>query len=412
MQCVSKRNHKKRDIKEYNIVTSKAQMTEQKTPLGSNTKYPSSQSPRAFYKPLYDMLDHAQNLLTTEEHRIRICGVYRLPQTENITITRNTDTKRASFGGLTNCGDVWACPVCSRKISEERRAELQTAVETAKKRGMAVLMLTLTASHKITDKLADNREFIQKSWSRLTSGRWWHEMRDYFGIVGHVRSLEITHGDNGWHVHIHALIFTDSHDVDTALFESYCKSRWTGIVSRLGGYATKANGAKLSTHENRIAEYISKFGHMPNEQNGDHLSELKAGWNESHEIAKQVSKVAKSDTGRTPFQLLKDGSLGDKQSDALYCEYIRALKGARQLCWSNGLKKLLLNEEGKSDDELANTDELETVATIDIRTYHTICRLNVRGHILDLAANGHDIQLNDLLKYLEQWTWHTSQRKT
>lgn len=379
--------------------------------LGTTTKSSSNQSSRASYDTVYKLLDQAQYLLSPDNHRVCICTKYRIPNAENATITRNLDEKRASFGGLVKCGDVWACPVCSRKISEERRVELQKAVETAKKRGMGALMLTLTHSHGIKDKLKDNRDFMQKCWSRLTSGRWWAEMRDYFGIVGHVRSIEITHGEHGWHLHIHTLIFTDSHDVDTELMESYFKSRWVGIVERAGGKATKANGATLSTHENKIAEYIAKFGHMPNDENAERLASPGNTWNESHEIAKQVSKVARTESGRTPFQLLKDSNNGDNKSAALYVEYVKAMKHARQLVWSKGLKELLLDEEEKTDDEIANEPEIETVATIDIKTFRVLSRCGLRGVVLDMAANGKDKELHQLLDYLREWTWKDKHTK-
>lgn len=379
-------------------------MTENGT-LVDLTRNPSNQSTRALYAKSYNMLDKAQEILQTDKHRVCMCHQYRLPQADEIAITRNLDEQRAAYGGLMKCGDVWACPVCSRKISEERRIELQTAVEAAKSRGMRVLMLTLTHSHKIADKLATSRAMMQRAWSRLTSGRWWQEMREAYGIVGHVRAQELTYGENGWHVHFHALIFCECPDIDEQAMETFFRSKWAQILHSIGGYASFERGAWLSSHENKVAEYVSKFGHMPEFMDAGEMSKLPDTWNESHEIAKQVSKIAKTETGRTPFQLLHDATQGDQQASALYREYVLAMKNARQLVWSNGLKELLLGGGDKTDQEIAEMVEVETVATVDIKTFRSLVRCGARGYVLDLAANGQDAELHTLLEYFRQRAW-------
>ena len=45
---------------------------------------------------------------------------------------------RASFAGLQTCGSVWLCPCCGRRISETRRAELNTLLAWARERGVII----------------------------------------------------------------------------------------------------------------------------------------------------------------------------------------------------------------------------------------------------------------------------------
>ena len=352
------------------------------------------------------MLDHSQEIIKNQKHRIHKCCNYKIPDAENIEIRRDKDRKTAGFGGLMKCGDVWSCPVCSKKISEGRRVELSSAVKEAKQRGWRVPMLTLTHSHELSDSLKASKAEMLNAYGRLFSGRWWQEMVDVFGIVGRVRALEITHTkESGWHVHFHILLFSDDTDCDVEMMESFFRSRWKAILKRLGGYARHDIGAVVTERENYIADYIAKFGKMPSESNPKASADNDAGtWTESHELAKQVSKKSRTKDGRTPFQLLFDSMNGDKQSRVLYLDYVAAMKGAQQLVWSNSLKKDLLNEDEKTDDEIAEELDNEVVATVPIGLFRAMSRVGARGHLLDLAANGHDTELMDFITYMKDWS--------
>lgn len=367
--------------------------------LGTTTKYPSNQSSRALYVSAYNLLDHAQELLQSKNHRTCICCNYRTPQTDEIEIQRNLEEGTAGFAGLMKCGNVWACPVCARKISEQRRIELQKVVEAARAAGDRVAMLNLTHSHKVGDTLKGNKDEMTTAYSRLTSGRWWMEMKEWLELVGTVRALEITYTyDNGWHVHFHVLLFFSNQDITTGEIESHFAGRWSQVLSRMGGFASRERGAVVTENEGDIATYVNKHGDEVTK-----VCDAPGGWTESHELAKQVSKNSRSAAGRTPFALLADSASGDKQASALFLEYVGAMKHARQLVYSNGLKKHYLEEDELTDEQIIDMPDGEVVATVDIRTFRHISKVGARGWLLEAAANGQDEQLHTFLEYMRRY---------
>lgn len=373
--------------------------------LGTTTKSSSNQVPRAFYESTFSLLDESQRLLSNEDHRICMCHQYRIPDYDSIEISRNLDEKSASYGGLQKCGNVWGCPVCSRKISEKRRDELTRAVDVARRRGDRVVMLTLTHSHGLSDSVKESRVEMVKAYTRLTSGRWWQEMTEYFAIYGRIRALEVTYTyKNGWHVHFHVLLFLRGTDHDIDYMESNVKGRWTGILHNIGGFASHERGATITENQEDIAKYVTKFG-------TEHSEVLQAAdqWTEAHELAKAATKKSRDKDGRTPFALLEDSKNGDKQAGKLYVDYVLAMKYQQQLVWSNGLKADLLEEDEMSDQEIADLPEQQVIAVVDIRTFRAIGRLGMRGVLLDWAASGQDRKLQKFIAYMEHHTWERKQ---
>ena len=116
---------------------------------------------------------------------------------------------KAFYTGLQICASVWACPVCAAKISERRRAELVAALAVARSMGMQVYLLTLTVPHGLGDDLKALLEQIHKAYSKTSSGRAGQNIRKLLGLRGTVRALETTYGVNGFHPHLHILLFLD-----------------------------------------------------------------------------------------------------------------------------------------------------------------------------------------------------------
>ena len=115
----------------------------------------------------------------------------------------------AWFSGLMQCKSKWICPVCAAKIARASADELQRGIDYALETGHGVLMVTLTFPHGRADVLADLLvTFKKKALRNLKSGRDYQALMRDFGIIGEVRALEVTHGDdNGWHPHTHAITF-------------------------------------------------------------------------------------------------------------------------------------------------------------------------------------------------------------
>ena len=113
----------------------------------------------------------------------------------------------AHYSGLSTCGSTWACPVCEPKIANARALEISRAAAGWDRAGNSVFMVTFTASHALGMLLSALIMLISSAFRFTISGRPWRTLKDAVGIVGTIRSMEVTHGLNGWHPHLHVLVF-------------------------------------------------------------------------------------------------------------------------------------------------------------------------------------------------------------
>lgn len=286
---------------------------------------------------------------------------------------------QAHYGGLQVCGSVWLCPVCAAKISEKRRLELSAAVsswlisdELLPRR---TILVTLTLQHKLGNNLSVVLDWLKTARKGLVSGRWSREFATAYGLVGSVRALEITYGRNGWHPHMHILMFFDR-DLPILPFTDDISSRWSYLVSRAGGYANLENGCDVRYSDADIADYVAKFGREPK-------------WTAAHELTKQVVKISKKG-GSTPLELLRSAMWGDTDAARHWLEYAVNFKGQRQLFWSQGLRRRLGLLGEKTDEELAL--EQDTIAIIlaelTYEQWRVILLNDARADLLNVASSG------------------------
>ena len=135
--------------------------------------------------------------------RVRKCG--RVPTGEGVTVVDHAGV--AHYAGLTTCGSIWACPVCSAKIRAGRAEEIAAGAASWDQAVNSVYMITLTAPHDMGMKLSALLPVIADSFRKVISGRAWLKVKAVAGVAGTIRSIEITHGANGWHPHLHVLVF-------------------------------------------------------------------------------------------------------------------------------------------------------------------------------------------------------------
>ncbi len=313
-----------------------------------------------------------------------------------MTVKVMADSKGGSwFRGLHVCGSVWTCPVCSARISDFRRAELQKGIDNAVKYGRGVSMVTLTFSHQREQPLADVLGGFGRALRRLKSGRAFAALQDRFNIRGEIRALEVTHGRAGWHPHTHSLTFTQ------APMDDYTMGRLHVALFMLWRRACAAEGLGIPTFANGVqiqgasaaADYVGKWGFAT-------------------ELAKSHLKRAKRG-GRNPWQLLAAAHHGDKRAGWLFCEFADEFSGKRQLFWSRRevaadvaaqygldpdkagrywlpLRRELDAGEEMQDQEILDLeppDERELVA-IDLDTWAVVRRSKSQAKILELAAEG------------------------
>ena len=76
----------------------------------------------------------------------------------------------AHYAGLTTCGSIWACPVCSAKI-RTRATEISEATAAWDRAGNSVYMITFTTPHDMGMKLRPLISAIADGFRAVIAGR-------------------------------------------------------------------------------------------------------------------------------------------------------------------------------------------------------------------------------------------------
>lgn len=334
----------------------------------------------------------ARDLLPNE----RVAKCYRVRIKELVDVLRSVKYKRAHYGGLMTCGSVWHCPVCTAKITERRRIDLQAAIDKASSMGIYFFMATFTLSHTKEDKLFDVRSCLTDALTKTKSGRWYQDLIEAFEIFGNVTGSEVTYGTEfGWHFHKHAIYFTQQpmNESKCVQIQKALSVQYGSKLASLGRYAHPIHGVDIRAGDTHVADYIAKYGHDRNVSN----------WSLAAEITKSSSKGALQGKDHfTPFELLDLCFNGEQEAGALFQEYASTMKNTRQLRFSNGLRDLLGLDEEISDEELAavQDDDAALFAQLTISQWRKIIQREARGNILEVASHG-DIELfQTYLKHL------------
>lgn len=296
------------------------------------------------------------------------CCRWRVPK-QALQVHRSIEHGKAFYSGLIVCASVWACPVCAAKISERRRAELVTAVALAKSMGVHVKLLTLTVPHGLGDDLPTLLVQIRNAWRRTTTGRAGKDFRKLLGIKGTIRALEVTHGQNGFHPHLHVLLFLEQ-DATNGCVQGLFTPIWQDACTKAGlPRPSDAHGCRVDDGS-KAAAYASKWG-LESEMTKSHTKQGRNG-------------------SRTPWDFLRaflERSEGWEQSAHLFRTYAAAFKGQRQLYWSNGLRALLALGEEATDEEVAavQEDNAHMLAELTDDQWRAILRTKSETIVLDMA---------------------------
>lgn len=329
-------------------------------------------------------LEHPHNF-----HRTAKCKAVNHGQ-----VSVNLDPKHgaASFGGLVTCGSVWTCPVCSVKIQERRRAEIQQGIDWAYAEGFQPVMVTLTFPHGRHDKLGRLLEQQADALRRMRSGKQWVGVKEDLGYQGLIRSLEVTLGDHGWHPHTHELWFISKHTTRFNSPSDEVKAEVQAIrlkVLARWEAACVAAGLLLPAKVDAFREYgIHVKGWC---SAGDYLAKQddSRNWGVDREMAKATSKAGNKVKGLHPFSLLTNVVAGDRRAGRLFLAYALAMKGKRQLFWSPGFKARVGVGE-KTDEELAveERENADVLGLISLPDWRLILRYEKRAAVLDAAETG------------------------
>lgn len=341
--------------------------------------------------------------------RVRACGRCSRLSDGAVTVRVSTSdgARSAGFGGLQHCGSVWSCPVCSAKVAASRQADVERALGVWGSWGGSVGLLTLTMRHRDGQRLEDLWAALSGAWGAVTSGRGWKRLQRAYGTpldrvirsgrrageivrdlrIPYVRVVESTHGENGWHLHVHALLFlraglspADVRDLECGIF-----ARWSASLVGSGLDApTLERGADLrlvTAGDAALSEYVTKstYGAAALETVRGDLKDARRGNRTPFGILRGLVQVhATGDLGGlTAAQVARD--------EALWAEWEAASKGRRQLTWSVGLRDLLLpGEAERTDEEIADEDAAgETEAVLPRDVWRGVVAARVESALLD-----------------------------
>lgn len=252
------------------------------------------------------------------------------------------------YKGLKICGSVWVCPLCASKVQERRRQEVAAAIAWAVGMGKDCAMVSFTFPHRVNQPLSDLLKKQQRAITLLRSSRGYTALMRECGSVGRIRSLEVTHGTNGWHPHTHELLFIAS-GYDARRLQNRLAWLWLAACKKAGLFVDGRDSEEsfvlhsvdVTAGDDGAAAYIAKMDDQ-------------SKWGISHEMTKSSSKQGRR-AGSHPFGLALDTA-----TQGLFVEYVWAMKGQRQLVWSRGLKNSVGVVE-KTDEEIA----AEEVSKID-----------------------------------------------
>lgn len=350
-----------------------------------------------------------------KQHRTCWCGRHVVGEGV-MPVMRSLDGAKARVGSIKTCGSVWACPVCAAKVAEVRRRELTYAMVQHTAQGGNAYLLTFTFPHYKGQALNDLMEPFDKARQSFQNSKGWKKVMGKDGTakrIGGVTSLEVTYGiGNGWHPHLHMLVFCDAGafgegEADeegrlTSKAIDYFRGEWVRLLEKrklvdsnnrqwANQYALDVRGGKGA------AEYIAKWGH--DEQ-----------WGMSRELTSSHAKTGKRETWGTknhytPFQLLAMSNVGDGHATCAFREFVNAFDGKRMLTWSPGLKSHFGIEE-MDDDTASNEQELDlaTENMVGIITQNQLTRLVSFGaygkFLAYIAEHGH---LNNGQQLIDDW---------
>ena len=111
------------------------------------------------------------------------------------------------WGHVHRCASVWVCPVCAAGIVRTRRAEVEEAVAWWRAKGGEVRMVSVTVRHHAGMNLLALRKGLSAAWRSLQQSKTWRAVRENRGIEHFIKCHEVTFGVNGWHPHLHMMVF-------------------------------------------------------------------------------------------------------------------------------------------------------------------------------------------------------------
>ena len=317
-----------------------------------------------------------------QRKRVRACGWARTGDDVSIVIDQNG---KGQFRGVQHCSCFWECCTCQMLIKGKRRQEVEAAVESWGQR--RCVMMTLTLSHARKDKLGALRKGLARAYTALTRGAPWGRFKDHVRIAGSLRVIELKHGANGWHPHIHVVWFLQDEPKAEHQIKTSKGTEWIIPHAPFSPRAAERDPAMwIRQRWQTMVERHVGAEHIPHMERGVTVTTL-ASASYVTKLGLEVADPGDNKTSgksRTPVQIAYDyARFGRKRDAALWRVYSRQMRGTRALTWSVGMKaKLgilsLSDAELLAEDEQADTSD-RRLGVFGGALWHTIRIRRVKG---------------------------------
>ena len=270
---------------------------------------------------------------------------------------------KAGFRRVAGCRSSWACPVCSAANSARRTRALKPQVRRHMANGGTAWLLTLTMRHKRNIALAESLMVLSGAWSSMTSGKGWEGLLAT-GDVQWVRGFDVTHGQHGWHPHVHVLLLPDAAWGDGSKLAGNILARWRKKLVALGWDSVEAaQDCRCVDDPEKAAAYAVAPAAV-------------------YDPTAMAMKRARKDAGsRTPFEILEGANGTSKRDKALWVEYVQAVKGRQQVTCSKGLT-FDLKKVNEANDE-NGYEPPDIIAGIGREAVNELDRAGMSAPLLD-----------------------------
>lgn len=353
--------------------------------------------------------------------RQAVCRVVRVAPDVSLVEKENRESgeRHLCIRGLSTCGSVWSCPMCAERIVSRRARDITAAVT---QHGSAlVTMVTCTLRHRRGNSLRLLHAVLARAWGDMWSGGRGQRLRAVLGVTGHVRAAEQTWGtDNGWHPHLHALLFTSrklEFEAERLLAEHWAR-RVHKVLLRaldLALEATRGNATAVERLQkllgkrvclelgDKLSLSLARLSPLPNDHglrcspvsDGGYIEKL------GLEVAAVTAKRGEAEH-LTSWEIASLAADGCKRARRLWREHYAAMFGRRQLTWSRGLRDMVgLGVDVPdvalgADDETVAADDERLLGTVRAETWDELTRDRAQCVVADLCGEYSEGTMLDL----------------
>jgi plasmid rolling circle replication initiator protein Rep len=357
--------------------------------------------------------------------RVYPCGRFVQAKATHVSAASGKETGRSFFTNLQSCKSVWACPVCSLKISSFRAEQVRQMCSSAFEQGYQAIFMTFTMGHNASQSAELLQENMANAFRKLTRHKTYKSMaKSGFGVEvwdntkyqqeseksyrdlisideernkkaldflkiarkfkpAFIRALEVTKNENGWHPHLHILFFyKGTWEEDGKVFSLRLRKLWRTCLQQLGFKCLlKHQVGKPVYDQAGVSDYITKW-----------------------DLSKELTEGHTKKSSRTPFKIFEEYQ-HSKELKTLneFKEFALAFHGARQLTFSRGIKEEFLNMPDKSDDEIVKDEAIDKILfTMDLPLWREIKKKGLEADVLTAYDKyGFDGVLGIIDNYIE-----------